>query len=181
MLLDICLVFLTTTQVILINGPTTAYSRAVERFFHDIFLLNDAAFEKEFNKKKYLYTIDDITNLVRKSHDNYFDIDDISLGNITLEKTDKESVLPIDILSVNKDDLEGKHFTQHNMTIDDYWIFNLANTNKYIKSELIKLKYFTINYKVKSYDPINFGDYYECILWDIRQKFSFEKRYHYIV
>ena len=35
-----------------------------------------------------------------------------------------------------------------------------------------------IEYKVNSHDPYNFGDYYECYEWDVKQIFDFERRYH---
>ena len=181
MFLDILLVILTTTQVIMINGPTTAYSRAVERFLHDIFLLNDNAYDVEYPTKKYIYTIDDMIEHVKKSHDNYFELDDVSIGNLTLEKPDNDTVLRVDVAYVEVDSKSKKHFNQFNMTLNDFWIFNESNPPNKIKEELIKFNYFIINYKVRTLDPINFGDYYECYVWDIKQKFSFENRYHYSI
>ena len=86
MVLDIFLAILSTIQIVMINGPTSSYTRAVERFLNDIFLQNDAPYDVEFPRMKYLYTMEEIINLVTNSRDDYFDLDDVSLGNLTLQK-----------------------------------------------------------------------------------------------
>ena len=65
------------------------------------------------------------------------------------------------------------------MTKDDYWIFNATNNNSVIKKNINKIKSFTIEYNVNTYDPYNFGDYYECTSWDVKQIFDFERRFHF--
>ena len=169
-------------QIVMINGPTSSYTRAVERFLNDIFLQNDAPYDVEFPRMKYLYTMEEIINHVTKSRDDYFDLDDVSLGNLTLQKPENSTVIPIIINYLNNEKNDEKDLIeQYNMTKDDLWIFNETNPRSNIKKELIRMKSFLINYRVRTYEPYNFGDYFECFDWRIEQIFSFEKRYHFSV
>ena len=182
MTLDIILAILSTIQIVMVNGPTSSYTRAVERFLNDIFLQNDAPYDVEFPRIKYLYTMDEIINHVTKSRDDYFDLEEVSLGNLTLQKSDNSTVIPIIISYLNNEKNKEKDLIeQYNMTEKDLWIFNETNPRSNIKKELIRMKSFLINYKVRTYEPYNFGDYFECFDWKIEQIFSFEKRYHFSV
>ena len=182
MTLDIILVILSTIHIVMINGPTSAYTRAVERFFNDIFLQNDAPFDVEFPRIKYLYTMDQIINHVKKSRDDFFDLDDISIGNLTLEKPDNLTNIKFIINYINNENNEEKDLVgQYNITNKDLWIFNESNPKSEIKKELIRIKSFTLKYKLTTHEPYNFGDYSECFIWNIEQLFSFEKRYHFVL
>jgi hypothetical protein len=70
---------------------------------------------------------------------------------------------------------------EYNMTKDDAWIFNETYDKFQRKKILNGLKSFLIEYKVNTFEPYNFGDYYECFQWDVKQIFDFEKRYHFSI
>ena len=181
MVLDIFLIILTTLQIVMINVSTCSYTRAVERFFSEIFLQTEPGFDVEFAKIKYLYTMDQIINHVRQSRDDYFNLHNYSIGNLTMEEPEDSIEIPVIINYLNKDKNEKDLINQYNMTQNDLWIFNETNSKKNIKDELLKIKSFSMNYKVRTFEPYNFGDYFECFVWNIEQIFSFEKRYHFDV
>ena len=180
MTLDVILVILTTLQVVMINVPTSAYTRAVERFFNEIFLQADTPYDVEYQKLKYLYTMEQIINHVRQSRDDFYNLHNMSIGNITMDKPEHSNKINVIINYLNNVKSKEKYLIeQYNMTKDDLWIFNESYTKSQIKNELLKMKSFTMNYKVRTFEPYNFGDYYECFIWSIEQIFSFEKRYHF--
>ena len=176
LILDLALAILSTIQIIMINSPTTEYGKAVERFFYDLFLQNDNVEDREFPRTKYIYKLDELIKFVRDSKDNYLKIKEYSLGNLTFQIPEESNItIPLSI------DYIRKKMEEYNMNKDDYWIFNETNSNSEIKKTLNKIKSFIIEYNVNTYDPYNFGDYYECSSWDIKQIFDFEKRFHFAI
>ena len=176
LILDLALAILSTIQIIMINSPTTEYGKAVERFFYDLFLQNDNVDDREFPRTKYIYKLDELIKFVRDSKDNYLKIKEYSLGNLTFQIPEESNItIPLSI------DYIRKKMEEYNMNKDDYWIFNETNSNSEIKKTLNKIKSFIIEYNVNTYDPYNFGDYYECSSWDIKQIFDFEKRFHFAI
>ena len=176
LILDLALAILSTIQIIMINSPTTEYGKAVERFFYDLFLQNDNVADREFPRTKYIYKLDELIKFVRDSKDNYLKIKEYSLGNLTFQIPEESNItIPLSI------DYIRKKMEEYNMNKDDYWIFNETNSNSEIKKTLNKIKSFIIEYNVNTYDPYNFGDYYECSSWDIKQIFDFEKRFHFAI
>ena len=177
MFLDIALAILCTIQITMISGPTMEYTKAVERFLYDIFLQNDAISDEEFHRFKYIYTVKDLAKLVRNSRDSFFELDEKSFGNMTLRTTENATkiLVNIDYINGDNDELMG----EYNLTKEDSWIFNESYSNKEIKANIKNIKSFYIQYKMQTFEPYNFGDYYECFLWDIKQVFDFERRYHF--
>ena len=176
LILDLVLAILSTIQIIMINSPTTEYGKAVERFFYDLFLKNDNVDDREFPRTKYIYKLDELIQFVRESKDNYLKIKEYSLGNLTFQIPEESNItIPLSI------DYIRRKMEEYNMSKDDYWIFNETNSNSEIKKTLNKIKSFIIEYNVNTYDPYNFGDYYECSSWDIKQIFDFEKRFHFAI
>ena len=176
MILDIALAFLSTIQITMICDPTTEYTKAVERFFYDIFLQNDNVADKEFPRMKYIYKMDDLVNFVRDSKDNYFKLREYSLGNLTFQTPDEfNKTIPISIEYIKR------KMEEFNMTENDTWIFGENYNNNRRKRKLSRIKSFLIEYKVNTFAPYNFGDYYECFAWNIKQIFDFERRYHFSI
>ena len=181
MIFDIALAILTTVQIIMVSGPTTEYTKAVERFFYDTFLQNDDYSEEEVQRIKYIYTMDDLVDMVNKSRDNYYDLNSISLGNFSFNYNENETnKILVSIDYINKEN-DVELMEEYNMTEEDAWIFNDTYTNLERKKIINQIKTFFIEYKVNSFEPYNFGDYYECFQWDIKQIFDFERRYHFSV
>ena len=181
MIFDIALAILTTVQIIMVSGPTTEYTKAVERFFYDAFLQNDDYSEEEVQRIKYIYTMDDLVDMVNKSRDNYYDLNSISLGNFSFNYNENETnKILVSIDYINKEN-DVELMEEYNMTEEDAWIFNGTYTNLERKKIINQIKTFFIEYKVNSFEPYNFGDYYECFQWDIKQIFDFERRYHFSV
>ena len=181
LLLDIALAILSTIQITMISGPTTEYTKAVERFFYDTFLQNDNIHDKEVTRIKYIYTMDDLEDFVRESRDSFYELRDKSLGNLTFHETDEEfNNILLSIDYINKKD-ENELMEEYNMTKDDAWIFNETYDKFQRKKILNGIKSFLIEYKVNTFEPYNFGDYYECFQWDVKQIFDFEKRYHFSI
>ena len=179
MIFDIALAILTTVQIIMVSGPTTEYTKAVERFFYDAFLQNDDYSEEEVQRIKYIYTMDDLVDMVNKSRDNYYDLNSISLGNFSFNYNENETnKILVSIDYINKEN-DVELMEEYNMTEEDAWIFNDTYTNLERKKIINQIKTFFIEYKVNSFEPYNFGDYYECFQWDIKQIFDFERRYHF--
>ena len=183
MVLDIVLVVLSTIQIVMINGSTSSYIRAVERFFYDIFLQNDSPYEINYSKIKYLYNMDEIIETFKKSKSDYLNLENFSLGNLTMVRQGDNVQIPILIdYLYHKDNSNnnGKDLIEeYTMTKDDLWIFNDSLSKQDIKKELLRIKSFIIQYKVKTFEAYNFGQYHECFNWNVEQIFSFEKRYHY--
>ncbi len=88
MILDIILVILTTIQIVMINGHTSSYTRAFERFLNEMFLQNETPYDVEYPKIKYLYTMDQIVSHVQQSRNDFFNLGNLSIGNLTMEKPD---------------------------------------------------------------------------------------------
>ena len=162
----------------MINGPTTEYTKAVERFFYNAFLQNDNYEGIEVPRIKYVYTMEDLVNVVNSSRKSYYELDSISLGNLSFnyENNEKNSILVvIDYIDKEKN---RELIDEYNMTENDAWIFNNSINDTFRKKLINQVKSFMIDYKVISHDPYNYGDYYECYEWDVKQIFDFERRYH---
>ena len=182
MILDIILVILTTIQIVMINGHTSSYTRAFERFLNEMFLQNETPYDVEYPKIKYLYTMDQIVSHVQQSRNDFFNLGNLSIGNLTMEKPDIDTKIRVIINYLyNGKNKQNDLIQQYNMSKDDLWIFNETYSKYEIKKELLRMKYFLIHYKVRTFEPYNFGDYYECFDWSIDQYFSFKKRYHFEV
>ena len=124
MIFDIALTILTTIQITMINGPTTEYTKAVERLFYDIFLQNDSTDSKDFPRIKYLYTLDDLRETVLSSQTGYYNISNTALGNLTFSELNDENnkiFVSIDYIDVDSD---IELMAEYNMTENDSWIFN---------------------------------------------------------
>ena len=181
MIFDIALTILTTIQITMINGPTTEYTKAVERLFYDIFLQNDSTDSKDFPRIKYLYTLDDLRETVLSSQTGYYNISNTALGNLTFSELNDENnkiFVSIDYIDVDSD---IELMAEYNMTENDSWIFNSTIDNLEIKKRIYKMNAFILQYKVNTFEPYNFGDYYECFNWVVKQIFDFKKRYHFSV
>ena len=181
MIFDIALAILTTIQITMINGPTTEYTKAVERLFYDIFLQNDSINSKEFPRIKYVYTLDDLRETVLSSQSGFYNISNSSLGNLTFSALNEENnkiLVSIDYIDVDSD---IELMAEYNMTENDSWIFNETIDNMEIKKRINKINSFILVYKVNTFEPYNFGDYYECFNWVVKQIFDFKKRYHFSI
>ena len=178
MILDIALAILITVQIMMISGPTMEYTKAIERFFYNAFLQNDNFEGIEVPRIKYIYTMEDLVNVVNSSRKSYYELDSISLGNLSFnyENNEKNSILVvIDYIDKEKN---RELIDEYNMTENDAWIFNNSINDTFRKKLINQVKSFMIDYKVISHDPYNYGDYYECYEWDVKQIFDFERRYH---
>ena len=179
-ILNIFLVFLTTAQVILVDSSTTSYTRAEERFFHEQFVDTGQKYEKSYPQKKYLYTLNELYDQVSDSINNYYNLSNLSLENLTYPLN--RSYVPLNITYFeyfNKDN-NNKYLNYFNISNNNLGPFE--KDNKTILIEMLKIiKYFTIDYKVRTFAPYNYGDYFECFIWDIIQKYNFEERNHITV
>ena len=181
MIFDIALAILATIQITMINGPTTEYTKAVERLFYDIFLQNDSTDSDDFPRIKYIYTLEDLRSIVLNSQTGFYNISNTALGNLTFNAVDEESnkiLVSIDYIDV---DSEIELMAEYNMTENDSWIFNETIDDLEIKKRINKMNAFILEYKVNTFEPYNFGDYYECFNWVVKQIFDFKKRYHFSV
>ena len=135
MIFDIALAILTTIQITMINGPTTEYTKAVERLFYDIFLQNDSINSKEFPRIKYVYTLDDLRETVLSSQSGFYNISNSALGNLTFSVLNEENnkiLVSIDYINVESD---IELMAEYNMTENDSWIFNNTVDNMEIKKK----------------------------------------------
>ena len=178
MILDIALAILITVQIMMISGPTMEYTKAIERFFYNAFLQNDNFEGIEVPRIKYIYTMEDLVNVVNSSRKSYYELDSISLGNLTFNYENNENNSILVIIDYIDKEKNRELIDEYNMTENDAWIFNNSINDTYRKKIINRVKSFIIEYKVSSHDPYNFGDYYECYEWDVKQIFDFERRYH---
>ena len=178
MILDIALAILITVQIMMISGPTMEYTKAIERFFYNAFLQNDNFEGIEVPRIKYIYTMEDLVNVVNSSRKSYYELDSISLGNLTFNYENNENNSILVIIDYIDKEKNRELIDEYNMTENDAWIFNYSINDTYRKKIINRVKSFMIEYKVNSHDPYNFGDYYECYEWDVKQIFDFERRYH---
>ena len=178
MILDIALAILITVQIMMISGPTMEYTKAIERFFYNAFLQNDNFEGIEVPRIKYIYTMEDLVNVVNSSRKSYYELDSISLGNLTFNHENNENNSILVIIDYIDKEKNRELIDEYNMTENDAWIFNNSINDTYRKKIINRVKSFIIEYKVSSHDPYNFGDYYECYEWDVKQIFDFERRYH---
>ena len=178
MILDIALAILITVQIMMISGPTMEYTKAIERFFYNAFLQNDNFEGIEVPRIKYIYTMEDLVNVVNSSRKSYYELDSISLGNLTFNYENNENNSILVIIDYIDKEKNRELIDEYNMTENDAWVFNNSINDTYRKIIINRVKSFMIEYKVNSHDPYNFGDYYECYEWDVKQIFDFERRYH---
>ena len=178
MILDIALAILITVQIMMISGPTMEYTKAIERFFYNAFLQNENFEGIEVPRIKYIYTMEDLVNVVNSSRKSYYELDSISLGNLTFNYENNENNSILVIIDYIDKEKNRELIDEYNMTENDAWIFNNSINDTYRKKIINRVKSFIIEYKVNSHDPYNFGDYYECYEWDVKQIFDFERRYH---
>ena len=179
--LNIFLVILTTAQVLLVDSSTTSYSRAEERFFHEQFIAQGEKYEKTFPLKKYIYTINELKDHVSNSVNNFYNLTNISLENVTYPS--KKNYLPLNFTYYNYfyNDSSNIYYQNYfNITKNDLGPFSDTNDTKLLNMLKI-IKFFTIDYSIRTFAPYNFGDYFECFIWDIIQKYNFEERNHFIV
>ena len=180
-ILNIFLVILTTVQVLLVDSSTTSYSRAEERFFHEQFVDQGEKYKKTFPLKKYIYTIEELKEHVSNSVNKFYNLSNLSLENVTYPS--KKNYLPLNFTYLNYFYNDSSNITYENyfnITQDNLGPFTDSNQTKLLNMLRI-IKFFTIDYRIRTFAPYNFGDYFECFIWDIIQKYNFEERNHFIV
>lgn len=184
MLINVVLAISTTTQILIVIGSTTSYTRAEERFFHEQFVTEPENSTVEYPKKTYIYTVNDLKNHVIDSIDNYYKIGDISLENLTYTTPLNETQIPMQIFYINTyyNISNKKKYDKYFILKDkEYGPFDEAFDNELLKEMIKSMKYFTLSYTLKSYVPFNFADYSECFIWNLEQVYSFEQRSHFSV
>ena len=124
MILDIALAILITVQIMMISGPTMEYTKAVERFFYNAFLQNDNFEGIEVPRIKYIYTMEDLVNVVNSSRKSYYELDSISLGNLTFNYENNENNSILVIIDYIDKEKNRELIDEYNMTENDAWIFN---------------------------------------------------------
>ena len=184
MLINVILAITTTAQILIVIGSTTSYTRAEERFFHEMFVADAENKTVEYSKKAYLYSIDDLKAHFEKSINNFYSIEDVSLENLTYAYPIETSSI---IMKINYFNSYYNKTNRHNFTK----YFSIDNTHHgpfdesfnvtELKDMIKVMKYFTLNYTLQSYVPFNYADYAECFVWFLTQKYSFEQRSHFSV
>ena len=133
MILDIALAILITVQIMMISGPTMEYTKAIERFFYNAFLQNDNFEGIEVPRIKYIYTMEDLVNVVNSSRKSYYELDSISLGNLTFNYENNENNSILVIIDYIDKEKNRELIDEYNMTENDAWIFNNSINDTYRK------------------------------------------------
>ncbi len=169
--IHIGLIIFTSFQILTLH---TSFQRTQKHLIYQYFMDEEEdKLDFDYKKKKYLYSIEEIQNILNKSLSNYFNIGNNSIENILFEN---EKPIPY-LIGKNLKDKKGIK------ELNKYKIYYLSKDNlgpfndELEASEFIKsLLYFNVNYTIQTQFPVRYADHLECYKWRITQHFSFETR-----
>ena len=188
------LAILGACQIIFILSKITDYSRQQQRLFYKLFL-NDSDMEGvdgDYDKKKYIYSIEELKSYISNSVDNFFTIKDKSLEKIEYHK--EHCTLETDYIIHNINNSEDYHISKSDYKTESiqnkHEIIKLTQNNlgpfseddDKIRENLKDITKFQITYKLKTYVPSFYKPMdYECFHWVLSQVFDFKYRGHITV
>ena len=178
MIINIIIAITTSAQIMIVIGKTTTYTRAEERFFHEQFINQLDSSDIEYSRKAYIYSLNDLKDHVIRSIDNYFNITSISLENLSI----LEEEIPMEVVYLNSyyDPTKFKKYQkQFSLRQSKFGPFEEDFLN--LKDMVKVMKYFYLNYTIRSEVPITYSDKLECFAWEVLQIYNFEQRSHFIV
>lgn len=183
MMINLFLIIGTTSQVLIVIGTISSYSKSEERFFHDQFVNEGDKTDNEFPTKFYLYSINDLINHIQQSINNYYLLKNISLEEIEYLTPLEETRINLELFYYNSyyNYDKKKHYPKSFMiNKDDLGPFK-PDYRTTLKEMLRITKFFQLNYTIFTFVSFTSEENRKCYIWDIKQIYSFEQRSHYSV
>ena len=181
LIIHVMIAIFSTVEIVVILQGVTTYARTQERLILNTFIDTSRKEGIDFNRKTYLYTINELKDHVRLTFAKYN-----SLNKETLEYIyypDKSSNLEFTYIDSN---LHRSNITTNSKQRFHYKINNtnlgpFEESNSKLKSFLNNVLEFKINFTLKTHIPYFYNENYECYIWEISQIYSFYTRAHFIV
>ena len=191
MVIHIVLLVFNTLQVAIILSEFNEYFRAQEKSFINTLISEGPKEKRDYPKKTYLYTIEDIQNHLNDSVSKMLDANETFFNTIRyVDKNYTEIDPDFFIMDVEyKDDIKKINKTEYKMPIkENYQIspndlgpFNTNYSNDDIKKYIDLINTFNIDYSLKMYFTRYYKEYQECFIWNLIQTYDFSKNAHFTV
>ena len=191
MVIHIVLLVFNTLQVAIILSEFNEYFRAQEKSFINTLISEGPKEKRDYPKKTYLYTIEDIQNHLNDSVSKMLDANETFFNTIRyVDKNYTEIDPDFFIMDVEyKDDIKKINKTEYKMPIkENYQIspndlgpFNTNYSDDDIKKYIDLINTFNIDYSLKMYFTRYYKEYQECFIWNLIQTYDFSKNAHFTV
>ena len=173
LLIHVGLIIFTSFEILTLN---TSFQRTKKHLIYQYFMdKEEDKLDFDYKKQKYLFSIEDIRNMLNQSLTNYYNIIN-SVENIVYEN-EKNPPNP-HLIGKNLRNKKGSNSTKHSIYYlkeNDFGPFNKNNINE--SKEFLKgISYFNVNYTIFTIFPVRYADHLECNKWNVIQHYSFETR-----
>ena len=171
LLIHIGLIIFTSFEILTLN---TSFQRTQKHLIYQYFMdKEEDKLDFDYKKKKYLFSIEDITNVLNQSLTNYYNIIN-SVENIIYENG-KNPPNPY-LIGKNLRNKKGSNSTNHTIYYLKENDFGPFNNKKDSKNFIQNISYFNVNYTIYTIFPLRYADHLECNRWDVIQHYSFQTR-----
>ena len=171
LLIHVGLIIFTSFEILTLN---TSFQRTKKHLIYQYFMdKEEDKLDFDYKKQKYLFSIEDIRNMLNQSLINYYNIIN-SVENIVYEN-EKNPPNP-HLIGKNLRNKKGSNSTKHSIYYlkeNDFGPFNnITEAKNFIKG----ISYFNVNYTIFTIFPVRYADHLECNKWNVIQHYSFETR-----
>ena len=171
LLIHIGLIIFTSFEILTLN---TSFQRTQKHLIYQYFMdKEEDKLDFDYKKKKYLFSIEDIRNMLNQSLTNYYNIIN-SVENIIYENG-KNPPNPY-LIGKNLRNKKGSNSTNHTIYYLKENDFGPFNNKKDSKNFIQNISYFNVNYTIYTIFPLRYADHLECNRWDVIQHYSFQTR-----
>ena len=182
MVIQVMLILSISIQALIIINTTTDYCRCQERVFYENFISDSEKEEPDYARTAYLYSVEQLSEHLQSSLDNYFDFADNSLEKLNYTVTEG-ALSDVEMLVEYASEIDPKVFpTVYQVSTDNLGPFDNSKFSEHDIKEYIKLiNKFQLKYKFNTYVPIYFQEHRECFGWEIYQTYDLSFRAHFKV
>ena len=171
LLIHIGLIIFTSFEILTLN---TSFQRTQKHLIYQYFMdKEEDKLDFDYKKQKYLFSIEDIRNMLNQSLTNYYNIIN-SVENIIYEN--RKNTTNHYIIWKNLRNKKGSNSTNHTIYYLKENDFGPFNNKKDSKNFIQNISYFNVNYTIYTIFPLRYADHLECNRWDVIQHYSFKTR-----
>ena len=191
MIIHILLLEFNTLQVIITISEISQYFRAQEISFINTLVSSSQKEKKDYPKKTYLYSIEDLQKHINNSVNKMIEANDTFFNTIRYVD-EKDTEIEIESFNMNviyKNNTNKLNNIGYPMPLKrNYQIsknylgpFNKNYSDDDIKKYIDSIFQFEIEYKFKIYFTRYYKKYQECFIWYLQQTYDFSQRAHFTV
>ncbi len=153
-------------------STTTTYSRAQERLLYNLFIDDGDKTDMDFKRFTYIFSVNDLRDHVNKSVQNYYDMRENSLQNITYPKDDGSFYITLEVNYIQKNiSFYNHHEIKNNISYQNVYQINRYNLGPFeasddnLKSYINNIVDFQLVYTFITEVSFYKYDKFECFKW----------------